>query len=191
MALSFPTEVNTSLFYRRGAGQVFIGPWLTGGADTTLYRCGGMTTPVEFEYKRDFKLVETENDLAPIDGFPIKETCTLKASFLDLTLKNWHDILNLVSTSLTAGGRADNTGSVKIGADKARSFLQVVWQGDPAPQSSASSSVIQIYKAIPTSVSTVKFDKKAEATLQVTFTGLHDKSAELASKGPIAYWFEA
>lgn len=191
MALSFPSEVRTETFYVRGVGELYIGAWVTGGADATLYRCGGLNTPIEFEYKRDFTLVETEQDLAPIDAFPSKESCTLKASFLDMTLKNYHDILMLASTSLTAGGRADNSGSVKGGGDKARSFLQVVWQGAVPAQSSATSRVIQIYKAIPSSVGSLKFDKKNPSSFAVTFTALHDKAAELAGKAPLFLAFDA
>ena len=192
MALVYPSDPNTSVLYRRGSGQVYLGAWVTGGADASpLTHLGGSQSGIEFTYKRTMKEVDTDQILSPIAAFPSKEEADLKVTILDLSLANLHNAMGLKSATLTAGGRTDNSGNWNIGGENTEAYFQVIWKGTPIPASSAALSVIQLWKCYVAAAGALKFEKGKESGVQITFRALADPTAIAAGKTDLGKWFEA
>ena len=110
-------------------------------------------------------------------------------TILDTTLANVYKMLQAASNTLVGGDRTDNSGSMGLGEENTILYYQCVWVGTPAPQSSASTSIIQLYKCSITGVAPLKFEKGKETAVQITIRALTDPSVTTANK--VGKWFEA
>jgi hypothetical protein len=192
MALTYPADPTNSAYIRKGTGRLYLGAWVTGGADANpLVDLGPTQGDIGFTYKKSMKVIECDQFLNGIGAFPSKEEFDLKATFIDLTLANWYRLVGSSVRTITGGDRADNSGSVGLGEENAIKYWQLVWRGFPPASSSATISRIQCWRVIVTGASEVKFGKAKESSLQVTFMPLTDPTAILAGKDPIGAWVEA
>ena len=190
MPLVFPTDATSALTIKRGAGRFYICTYVAAGADASTIRDMGATLGgLEFDAKRTMHPVEVDQFLNAIASFPTKEEHTVKVTLLDTTLANIYKALGMSLNTLTAGDRTDNTGSIGLGEESAILYYQLLWKGTPAPQSSATTSVIQLYKCAFSGASSIKFEKGKESAIQVTFMALTDPTVTTQNK--VGKWFEA
>lgn len=190
MALSFPTSAAKPEFIRRGAGNFYIGAYIAAGADTvTLRHMGPTSGGFELDPKATKHEIEVDQFLGPVAAFPTKEEFTAKVTILDTTLANVYKMLQAATNTLVGGDRTDNSGSMGLGEENTILYYQCVWVGTPAPQSSASTSVIQLYKCSITGIAPLKFEKGKETAVQITIRALTDPSVTTANK--VGKWFEA
>ena len=183
MALSFPTAPNPATLFVSGAGDLFIGTYAAAGADSAaLTHMGPTSGGVAIEYKRDMHVVECDQFLGGVAAFPMKETCTVKVTLMDMTLANFYKSLNMSLNTLVGGGRTDNSGSMGLGEESAQLYYQLVWKGKAPAQSSATSRVWQFYKCFTVTASEVKNEKTKEASVQLTIQALTDPTVTTANK---------
>lgn len=190
MPLVFPTAASDPQTIRRGAGRFYICGYVAAGADASVIRDMGPTLGgISFDPKRTMHEIEVDQFLGAVAAFPTKEDFTVKVTLLDTTLANVYKALQLSLNTLTAGDRTDNTGSMGLGEESAILYYQLLWKGTPAPQSSATTSVVQLYKCAFSGSSEIKFEKGKESALQLTFKALTDPSVTTVNK--VGKWFEA
>ena len=190
MALVFPTAASDPQTIRRGAGRFYIGTYVAAGADASTIRDMGPTLGgIEFDPKRTMHPIECDQFLGAVAAFPTKEEFTLKVTLLDTTLANVYKALAMSLNTLVGGDRTDNSGSVGMGEESAILYYQLLWKGTPPPQSSATTSVVQLYKCAFSGASSIKFEKGKESAIQLTFIALTDPSVTAQNK--VGKWLEA
>lgn len=190
MALNYPTSAAKPEYVKRGAGECFIGDYASAGADTvTLRHLGPTQGGVEYDPKRAFHEVECDQFIGAVAAFPIKEEFTFKVTILDTTLANVAKALQLSTSRLTGGDRTDNSGTLLMGEETAILYHQFVWRGIPAPQSAATTQVLQLFKVVVIAASPIKFEKAKETAVQLTLRALTDPS--ISTAGKVGKWFEA
>jgi len=189
MALNFPAQALSDRNFRRGAGDLYVGTYAGAGADTADLRHVGMTKgDFEFDPKMTFHDFEGDQALGAVGTMRTKEDYTFKFTVLDLTLKNLQVLLGLPVTRITGGDRTDNAGTLLLGEEPGVIYNQWVWRGLPPPQSSASASVIQIFKGVVVNAAAIKFSKTQESALQLTIRCYTDLS--IATLGKVLKWYE-
>ena len=187
--LTFPAQALSDTYYRRGSGDLYIGTYVAAGADATDLRHVGMTKgDFEFDPKVAYHDFEGDQALGAVGTMRTKEDYTFKFTVLDLTLKNLQLMLQLSSSRLTGGGRTDNSGTLLMGEETNVTYNQFVWKGLPPPQSSASGSVIQIFRGVIVNSTAIKFSKTQESALQLTIRCYTDLS--ITTAGKTVKWYE-
>ncbi len=190
MPLVFPTAASDPQTIRRGAGRFYLCTYVAAGADASVIRDMGPTLGgFEFDAKRTMHPIEVDQFLNAVASFPTKEEHTVKVTLLDTTLANVYKALGMSLNTLTGGDRTDNTGSIGLGEESAISYYQLLWKGTPPPQSSATTSVIQLYKCAFMAASSIKMEKAKESAIQLTFIALTDPSVTTQNK--VGKWLEA
>ena len=189
MAIVLPPLALSETYYRRGAGRLCIAPYVAAGADASPFRCVGMTKgDYEFDPKVSYHDFEGDQALGAVGTMRTKEDYTFKFTVLDLTLKNLQMLLGLSSSRLTGGDRTDNAGTLLMGEETNVIYYQFVWQGLAPPQSSATASMIQIYRGVIVNTGPIKFSKSNESSMQVTVRCYTDLS--ISTLGKTLKWFE-
>jgi hypothetical protein len=190
MALSFPSDDASGQLAYSGAGKLYLGAYVASGADAgTLWFVGGTQGGVEFDPKRTQHEIEVDQYLGPIAAFPTKENYSVKFTTVDATLKNIQQVLAWNKNALTAGTRTDNTGSLPLGEETNRVYLQLVWKGAALPgYTTGTARILQLYRAVFMGSGAIKMEKGKETSVQVTFHALSDPSAVLAGKGAVGVW---
>lgn len=189
MALSFPSLSLTDRTVRRGSGDLFVGTYAQAGADTSdLYHVGMTMGDFEFDPKVTIHDIEGDQFLGAVGAMRTKEDFTFKFSVKDLTLANLQKLLGLSASRLTAGGRTDNAGTLLMGEEVNVTFNQWVWRGLPPPQSSASASVIQIFRGLVVQSAPIKFSKTQESGMQLTIRCYTDPT--ITTLGKVLKWYE-
>jgi hypothetical protein len=187
--LTFPAQALSDRNFRRGSGDLYIGTYVAAGADATDLRHVGMTKgDFEFDPKMTFHDFEGDQALGPVGTMRTKEAFTFKFTVLDLTLKNLQVLLGLPITRITGGDRTDNAGTLLMGEEASVIYNQWVWRGLPPPQSSATSSVVQIFKGVVTNQGAIKFSKTGESAMQLTVNCYTDLS--ITTLGRTLKWYE-
>jgi hypothetical protein len=186
MALTFPSDDASASYAYSGAGKLYVGSYQPSGADaSSLAFVGATTGGVEFDPKRTQHLIEVDQYLGSIGAFPTKEDFTVKFTTVDTTLANIYRVLAYSRGTLVNGDRSSYAGSLTLGEESDRKYLQVVWKGPSLPAYSGTARIIQLYRAVFMGSSAVKFEKGKESTIQITFHALSDPTAVLAGKGAV------
>lgn len=190
MTLTFPTDDASANWAYSGAGKLYLGPYAAAGADTSsLWFVGATTGGVEFDPKRTVHPIEVDQYLGPIGAFTTKEETSVKFTTVDTTLANIYQVLAWSKNTLTAGVRSGSAGSLGIGEESNRTYLQIIWKGLPMPgYSGGASRLLQLYRCVFFGSSAIKYEKGKESTLQVTFHALSDPSAVAAAKPAVGIW---
>ena len=187
--LTFPAQALTDRNYRRGAGDLYVGTFVSAGADATDLRHVGMTKgDFEFDPKMTFHDFEGDQALGAVGTMRTKEDYTFKFTVLDLTLKNLQMLLGLSASRITGGDRTDNAGTLLMGEEFNVTYNQWVWRGLPPPQSSATSSIIQIFRGVVINAGPIKFSKGSESSMQLTIRCYTDLS--ISTLGKTLKWYE-
>lgn len=185
MALVFPSDDASSSYAYSGAGKLYLGTYAPAGADSaSLAFVGATTGGIEWDPKRQQKLIECDQYLGSIGAFPTKEDFTVKFTTLDTTLANIYRVLAYSKATLTGGDRTSLSGSLPLGEESYRNYVQLVWKGQALP-AYGTHRLLQLYRCVFIGSSPVKFEKGKESTIQVTFHALSDPSAVAAGKGAV------
>lgn len=185
MALVFPSDDASSSFAYSGAGKLYLAPYTPAGADAIgLAFVGATTGGVEWDPKRQQHLIECDQYLGSIGAFPTKEDFTVKFTTIDTTLANIYRVLDYSKNTLTGGERSSSSGSLPLGEESWRAYVQLIWKG-PAIPAYGTYRLLQLYRCAFVGSSAIKFEKGKESTIQVTFHALSDPSAVAAGKGAV------
>jgi hypothetical protein len=184
--LTFPgTDIVPSQIVK-GAGKLYWAPQTVNGADPgTLIFVGATETGIDFHYARKVTLVETDQYLNAVMGFPAQETITLALELVQLNLYNFYNMIQTGDTTLVGGTTSDVSSSLTGGEQKKQYYFQIVWKGEAPPPSTNLQRVIQLWRCLLTTIGDVKFTKNKEASVKLTFTALVDVGAIGAGKAPV------
>jgi hypothetical protein len=162
-----------------GAAVVSLGPWVPDGAAGTLVDVGYLKEGVELHDQSEDYELETENTQSPVRSIPYKKTVTLKVVMAENDFDKLAKLLRQPAGNLT--GTAPNK-SLAVDMDTEQYFqLQVVTVGVAGTNGTFGTRTITLYKCVPKTRDAIKFQKKGEQVVGVTFNVLQDASIAAGS----------
>jgi hypothetical protein len=178
-----------------GPAKFYIGAYAANGADTGTLFYLGATEPggAEFHFAKTAHHAMVEQYLNEVASFPIKEEYTLKATFPQLNLGNFYQILQTADTSMTlVGGLAASTSSsLTFGEQKTVQYWQLVVKFLAPPGATNGQRLIQAYKTVIHQLGAVKLDKTKPSALAVTWKCLTDTTAIASGKAPVLQFLDS
>ena len=182
------TDVNNAGQIVKGAGQLWLPAQTVNGADAALSQANyvGLTeTGIDFHYNRKVTVVETDQYLAGVMGFPAQETVTFAFEAVQLNLATMKLLWGTGDETLVGGTSSDVSSSLTGGQQVKQLYYQLVWKGEAPAPSTNLQRVFQAWRCMVTSIGDIKFTKNKEASAKITLTALIDIGAIGAGKAPL------
>lgn len=178
----------------KGAGQIWLPQQTVNGADAVLSQANylGLTeTGVDWHYARKVTVVETDQYLAPVMGFPSQETITLGFEAVQLNLATLKLLMQTGNETLVGGTSSDVSSSLTGGQQTGQYYYQLVWKGEAPSPSTSLQRVLQVWRCMVTSIGDIKLTKTKEASCKITLTAFVDVGAIGAGKAPVYQWLDS
>lgn len=182
------TGVNNAGQIVKGAGQLWLPDQTVNGADAALSQANyvGLTeTGIDYHFARKVTLVETDQALNAVMGFPAQETITFAFEAVQLNLATIKLLTGTGDEVLVGGTSSDVSSSITLGEMKKQHYYQIVWKGEAPAPSTNLQRVFQAWRCMVTSIGDIKFTKNKEASIKITMTAMVDFGAIGAGKAPV------
>lgn len=182
------TGVNNAGQIVKGAGQLWLPPQTTNGADAALSQANyvGLTeTGIDWHYARKVTLVETDQALNAVMGFPAQETLTFAFEAVQLNLATMKLLWGTGDETLVGGTSSDVSSSLTGGEQKKQLYYQLIWKGEAPTPATNLQRVFQAWRCMVTSIGDIKSTKNKESSVKITLTAMVDFGALGAGKAPV------
>ncbi len=162
-----------------GAAVVSLGAYVAAGGAGTLTDVGYIKEGVELHDQTEDYELETENTQGPLRSVPIKKDVTVKVVMAENDLDKLAKLVRQAAAALT--GAAPNK-VLSVSGDQEMYFqLQIVTKGVAGATGVYGTRTITCWRAVPKTRDAIKFTRKGEQVVGVTFKLMEDPSA--ASSG--------
>jgi hypothetical protein len=176
--LVFPASWPNPKLYVHGAGIAHLGTYVENGADASpLTPIQSTENGIEFHYARTMKNVEVDQALAAVDGFAIKEDCTIKLSAQEENLAKLQAIIGTPDFVVTGGGPTDGTSSWDVGNGTTPQRWQMVLEVMAPAGATNALRAVQIWRVMLESIGAAKHMKNDVVKREFTFRAYFDVTA--------------
>jgi hypothetical protein len=178
----------------KGAGKLYAADATSGGADGTPFVfLGASKGGFEFHFNRKVHIIEVDQYLNGVAGFPMGEEFTCAMELAQLNLKNWNQIIKTgdAAITLTGGDIADTASSLTMGEAKSSKYFQLVWKGEAPPGATSGQRLLQAWKCILMSHGTVKLEKTKDSSVKCQWRALTDVTAIAAGKAAVCQFLDS
>lgn len=192
--VSLPTTDIEPRQILKGAGRLYAADATTGGIDGTPFLfLGASKGGFEFHFNRKTHIIEVDQYLNGVAGFPMGEEFVCSMELSQLNLKNWNQIIKTgdAAISLTGGDIADTSSSLTLGEAKSSKYFQLVWKGEAPPGATSGQRLLQAWKCILMSHGSVKFEKGKDASVKCQWRALTDVTAIATGKAAVCQFLDS
>lgn len=184
MALSFSTALASAKFIPRGSVQVWYGPKVDNGADSSpLTWLGSRSAKLTLNFARKTALADVQEFFNALDAMVVAEELKFTSTYNKLTAANYQELLGMPSLPLTGGGDAATSATLGIGEDDVVQFRQIALRSNAPPSMGAGvKEIVQLWKVFSETQGAQDYAKEAFRTLQVGHHALADETAVSAGK---------
>ena len=178
----------------KGAGRLYAADYASGGADGTPFVfLGASKGGFEFHFNRKTHIIEVDQYLNGVAGFPMGEEFTVSMELAQLNLANWNQIIKTGDAAITLSGGtiSDTSSSLTLGEAKTAKYFQLVWKGEAPPAATSGQRLLQAWKCILMSHGSVKFEKGKDASVKCQWRALTDVTAIANSKAAVCQFLDS
>lgn len=178
----------------KGAGRLYAADTTTGGADGTPFVfLGASKGGFSFHFNRKMHIVDIDQYLTGVSGFPIGEEFTISMELAQLNLKNWNQIIKTGDAAITlvGGDIGDTASSLTMGEAKSAKYFQLVWKGEAPPGATSGQRLLQAWKCILMTHGDVKLEKTKDSSVKCQWRALTDVTAIAAGKAAVCQFLDS